>query len=122
MVNDKWRPSHFEYLLKNFNKRTKELTSVNTKTKTKKIRYTIKEKESPNNSRLVIYKIKLCTLFVDIAARESIQYAKYNICAVLISQNPGLNNCMLVLITVCGLNHCIQVLNTVCKYNLPDFK
>jgi hypothetical protein len=39
MVNDKWRPSHFEYLLKNFNKRTKELTSVNTKTKTKKISY-----------------------------------------------------------------------------------
>ena len=26
-----------EYLLKNFNKRTKELTSVNTKTKTKRI-------------------------------------------------------------------------------------
>jgi hypothetical protein len=39
MVNDKWRPSHFEYMLKNFNKRTKELTSVNTKAKTKKIIY-----------------------------------------------------------------------------------
>jgi hypothetical protein len=79
MVNDKWRPSHFEYLLKNFNKRTKELTSVNTKTKTKKL----------------IYDLLYSFIYVSFIVQFSILYLAYWILSLAATSTNSVHNLIL---------------------------